>query len=216
MIVLGRDAQLIKIDVQIQLIDGEAEAAGPVLELIGLIHDRKAVVALPVARRVVETAVFIPAVVPVKRADTERGRIVLPFDGLKILRIGDPRADDLKEGLAGHGLIPVSVLHLRRPVDLAPEMSEGEQLRDARISGIVVIESPNLTEPLLGEIAQREIGRILLRFRKGKRITCFGGICCKRYFLFALLGRCSQTDESPPQTLLRAWARLPFRQQGLP
>ena len=68
---------------------------------------------------------------------------------------GDPRADDLKKCLAGHGLIPVSVLHLRRPVDLAPKMSEGEQLRDARISGIVVIESPNLTEPLLGEIAQR-------------------------------------------------------------
>ena len=94
MIVLGRDAQLIKIDVQIQLIDGEAEATGPVPELVRLIHHRETIVALPVARRVVEAAVFIPAVVPVKRADTERGRIVLPLDGLKILRIGDPRADD--------------------------------------------------------------------------------------------------------------------------
>ena len=67
-------------------------------------------------------------------------------------------------------------------------MSEGEQLRDARISGIVVIKSPNLTEPLLGEIAQREIGRILLRFRKGKRIACFGGSCCRRFFPFLLRG----------------------------
>ena len=73
MIVLGRDAQLIKIDVQIQLIDGEAETTGPVPELVRFIRHRETIVALPVARRVVEAAVFIPAVVPVKRADTERG-----------------------------------------------------------------------------------------------------------------------------------------------
>ena len=73
----------------------------------------------------------------------------------------------------------------------------------------------NLTEPLLGEIAQREICRILLCFERVNGSPVSAGFAIKRFFLFLLQGGVlKQTDI--PQTLLQAWARLRFRQHGLP